>query len=322
MPTRKIALEEHFMHPDFVDYWATTAPNISPHLFGKARGALEDFGEARLSAMDEIGVQMAILSLAGPGVQAEADADRAARLASEVNDFLAEQIARRPERYGGFAHLGMQQPQAAADELERCVRDLGMQGAMINGQTGGEYLDNDRFAPFWERASELEVPVYIHPNNPPEQARMYSGHSELWGPVWSWTVETATHALRLVFSGVFDRHPGARLVLGHLGETLPYLLWRLDSRWEISNRGSMALEHPPSAYFKRNVWVTTPGVCADAPLRCALDAMGEDRVMFSVDYPFESAQEAGQWIEAAPITDTVRAKVCRENARALLNLPQ
>ncbi|MBV0912268.1 amidohydrolase family protein [Anianabacter salinae] len=318
--TPKIALEEHFMHPDFVDYWATTAPNISPNLFGKARAALEDFGEQRLAAMDGIGVNKAILSLAGPGVQAETRTETAVTEARKVNDFLASEIARRPERYGGFAHLAMQDPAAAADELERCVRDLGMQGAMINGQTGGTYLDDDRYAVFWERVSDLEVPVYIHPNNPPERVHMYHDHNELWGPVWSWTVETATHALRLVFAGTFDRYPGAKLVLGHLGETLPYLMWRLDSRWEISNRGTMRLAHPPSTYFRRNVWVTTSGMCADAPLRCAIEMMGPERVMFSVDYPFERPDEAGDWIEAAPLDDNERRKVCHDNAAALLNL--
>lgn len=318
--TPKFALEEHFMHPDFVEHWATTAPNISPNLFGKARSALEDFGERRLSLMDKIGVETSVLSLAGPGVQVEPRCDIAVRRAAEVNDFLAEQIARRPDRYGGFAHLALQDPQGAADELERCVRDLGMQGAMINGQTGGTYLDDDRYSPFWERVSDLEVPVYIHPNNLPERVHMYADHNELWGPVWSWTVETATHALRLVFAGTFDRFPGARLVLGHLGETLPFPMWRLDSRWDISNRGAKTLERPPSAYFTRNIWVTTSGMCADAPLRCALKMMGRDRSLFSIDYPFESAQEAGDWIEAAARDDAERQAVCHENARHLLRL--
>ncbi len=318
--TPKIALEEHFMHPDFIDYWATTAPNISPNLFGKAKGALADFGEQRLAGMDAIGVEKAILSLAGPGIQVEKRTDTAVRLARQVNDFLAAEMAKRPDRYGGFAHLAMQDPMAAADELERCVRDLGMKGAMVNGQTSGTYLDDDRYEPFWERVSALEVPIYIHPNNPPERVHMYHDHNELWGPVWSWTVETATHALRLVFAGIFDRHPRAKLVLGHLGEALPYLIWRLDSRWEISNRGAMALEHAPSTYFRRNVWVTTSGMCADAPLRCALDMMGTDRVMFSIDYPFERPDEAGEWIEAAPLDDAERLKVCHGNAAALFKL--
>ena len=242
------------------------------------------------------------------------------RLAAEANDFLAGKIAANPSRYGGFAHLAVQDPAAAADELERCVTQLGMQGAMINGQTNGIYLDDDRCSPLWERAEALGAPIYIHPNNPPDVPYMYQNHSELWGPVWSWTVETGNHALRILFGGVFDRYPGAKLILGHMGETLPYQLWRFDSRWEISNRKEKTLALKPSEYFRRNIWCTSAGVCSDAPLNCALEAMGEDRVMFSVDYPYERPEEAGEWIEAAPLDDATRAAVCAGNAKALLNL--
>jgi 2,3-dihydroxybenzoate decarboxylase len=318
--TAKIALEEHFMHPDFVDYWSKTAINISPALFGKVRGALEDFGERRLAAMDGIGVENAVLSLAGPGVQVEPVTGTAVKMARFCNDYLAEKIAGRPDRYAGFAHLALQDPAAAADELERCVRDLGFKGALINGQTNGVYLDDDRFSIVWERAADLGAPIYIHPNNPMDVPHMYQDHPELWGPVWSWTVETGNHALRIIFAGVFDRYPGARLILGHMGETLPYQLWRFDCRWEISNRGDMKLEHPPSAYFKRNFWCTTAGVCSDEPLRCAIDALGPDRVLFSVDYPFERPEEAGAWIDNAALTDEEREMVCRKNAISLLNL--
>ena len=315
--TPKIALEEHFMHPDFFDYFGTTAINISPNLFGKAKEALLDFGDRRIAAMDAANIETSVLSLAGPGVQAEKNVKKAVTLAHKVNDYLAEQMARQ-NRFGGLAHLPMQDPMAAADELERCINDLGMQGAMVNGQTGGTYLDDDRYAPFWERASDLGVAVYIHPNNPPERVHMYNDHPELFGPLWSWTVETATHALRLVFSGLFDRYPNAGIILGHLGETLPYLLWRLDSRWDISNRGEMTLKMAPSEYFKNNVWVTTSGMCADAPLRCAIDVLGADRVMFSADYPFESTSEAGEWIDAAPLTDHEREMVCYGSAKSVL----
>lgn len=318
--TPKIALEEHFMVPEMEEYFARTAINISPQLFGKAAEALKDFGERRLAAMDEIGVRKAILSLAGPGIQAETETRVAIAKARSANDFLAERMQANPDRYGGFGHLPMQDPSAAADELERCIRDLGMQGAMINGQTNGAYLDDDRFSVFWERVADLSVPIYIHPYNPPDFPYMFHNHPELFGPVWSWTVETGNHALRLVFGGVFDRYPGARLLLGHMGETLPYQLWRFDSRWLISNRGEMRLELKPSDYFRRNVWVTTAGVCSDEPLRCALDALGSDRVLFSVDYPFEKPQEAGEWIEAAPLSDEERRLVCHDNAAALLGV--
>ena len=148
---------------------------------------------------------------------------------------------------------------------------------------------------------------------------MYSGHPELYGPTWSWTVETATHALRLVFGGVFDRFPGARLILGHMGETLPYLLWRFDSRWQIAKHGR-TLNRRPSEYIKDNIAVTTSGVCSNEPLLCALAALGEDRVMFSVDYPFEATAEAVAFIARAPVSEGVRAKVCHGNAERLLRL--
>lgn len=318
--TAKIALEEHFMAPGFIDYFNKTSINISPDLFGKALTALQDFGERRLAAMDLIGIEKSVLSLAGPGVQAETETATAVAKARECNDFLAARIAEQPGRYAGFAHLAMQDPKAAADELQRSVEQLGLVGAMINGQTNGAYLDDDRFSVFWERASDLSVPIYIHPYNPPDFPYMYHNHPELFGPVWSWTVETGNHALRLVFSGLFDRFPKAKLLLGHMGETLPYQLWRFDSRWEISNRGERRLQLKPSDYFKRNVWVTSAGVCSDEPLRCAIDALGADRVLFSVDYPFEKAEEAGRWIEAAPLSDEERRKVCYDNAKALLRL--
>lgn len=317
---QKIALEEHFMTPDFVDYWSKTAINISPGLFGKVRDTLEDFGELRLSGMDRNNIERSVLSLAGPGVQAEPNTETAVKMARTCNEFLAGQINNHPDRYAGFAHLALQDPLEAANELERSVTQLGFCGAMINGQTNGAYLDDDRFSVVWERASDLDVPIYIHPNNPADIPYMYHNHPELFGPVWSWTVETGNHALRILFSGVFDRFPKAKLILGHMGETLPYQLWRFDSRWVISNRGEMTLDMKPSDYFKRNIYATTAGVCSDEPLRCALDAMGQDRVMFSVDYPFEKIDEAGAWIDNARLSDEERNLVCYQNAKTLLRL--
>lgn len=315
----KIALEEHFLSPGFRPYFETTAINISPDLFGKAYEALQDFGDRRLAAMDAGGVETSVLSLAGPGVQAERDTAIAVRRARECNDFLADKMRDQP-RYGGLAHLAMQDPSVAADELERCMKELGFQGAMINGQTGGAYLDDDRFSPFWERAEALEAPIYIHPANPADVPYMYNNHPELYGPVWSWTVETGTHALRLIFGGVFDRYPKAKLILGHMGETLPYQLWRFDSRWKICNAQDRTLELMPSEYLKRNVWMTTSGVCSDEPLQCAISAVGEDRILFSADYPFENLQLATDWIDGANISDETRQCICKDNAKALLKI--
>lgn len=308
------------MFPGLVEYWKETAGNINRQLFEKALTALSDFGEQRLKTMDTSGVEFAVLSLAGPGVQVERSTETAVRVARETNDSLAREMERHPNRYGGFAHLPMQDPRAAADELQRCVTDLRFQGAMINGQTNGVYLDDDRFSPFWERASALDAPIYIHPSNPPDKPYMYSGHPELWGPMWSWGIETANHLMRIIFAGVFDRHPKARVILGHMGEALPYQLWRIDSRWKISNK-ARELKKRPSEYFRTNVAVTTSGVFSMEPLLCAAAALGEDNVMFSIDYPFEDSAAASEFIDSASISEDLRAKLCHRNAQGKLRLP-
>jgi 2,3-dihydroxybenzoate decarboxylase len=213
----------------------------------------------------------------------------------------------------------LQDPAAAADELERCMKDFGFKGALINGETNGIYLDDRRYDIFWERASALHAPIYIHPGNPPDRSHMYEGHPEMWGPTWSWAVETCSHAMRLIFSGLFDRYPDARVILGHMGETLPIQLWRLDSRLPTSHQ-SVALKQKPSDYVRENIRITTSGVCADAALRCALDAMGVENVMFSIDYPFEDTKVATDWISTAAITEAERARVCFQNATAILRL--
>ena len=316
---RKVALEEHFMVPDFVEYLRTTSGNISAELFARAVDRLSEFGGRRLEEMDAHRVEYAVLSLAGPGVQVERDTATAVRRACAVNDALAREVAARPDRFGGFAHLAMQDPVAAADELERCMGQLGFRGALINGQTGGQYLDHDRFSPFWERAEALGAPVYIHPGNPVETHVSYEGFPVLVGPTWSWTVETATHALRLVFAGVFDRYPKATVILGHMGETLPYLLWRLDSRFRIS-QGAPSIKRLPSDYVRGNIAVTTSGVASAEPLACALAALGGDRVMFSVDYPFEETAPAADWMDCVALPPAVREAVAHGNAERLLRL--
>ena len=305
------------MFPSFVEYLRETSANINSQLFDKAVVALSDFGARRLEIMDKHGVDFAVLSLAGPGVQVERETRIAIRLAREANDLLAAEIQKQPKRYGGLGHLAMQDPRAACEELERCIRDLHFQGAMINGQTNGAYLDDDRFLPFWERAAALHTPIYIHPGNPPDRPYMYAGHPELWGPVWSWGVETANHALRLVFAGVFDRFPDTRVILGHMGEALPFQLWRFDSRWKIANR-YRELEKQPSEYIRANIAVTTSGVCSLEPLLCTVSALGEENVMFSIDYPFEDTQTACEFIRTAPISEDLRAKLCHKNAERIL----
>ena len=316
---KKIALEEHFLCPDFIEYWNPTAVDLPAERREKALSRLTDFGEMRLNAMDEAGIARAVLGLAGPGVQAERDAATAVRSARAANDFLAREIANRPDRYCGFAHLPMQDARAAANELERCLRELKFCGAMINGHTNGEYLDNPALYPFWERAEALNALIYLHPADPLTPAPVLDGHKGLRRATWEWTFETGSHALRLIFGGHFDRFPRARIGLGHLGETIPFLLWRFDSR-AGPNFYAIKLGKPPSQYFKDNFIVTTSGMCSAEPLNCTIAALGHERVMFAADYPFESAQEAGAFMDGVALAEPVREAIAAENVARYLGV--
>jgi 2,3-dihydroxybenzoate decarboxylase len=313
----KIALEEHFLCPGLDDYWQPTVADVDPKVREQLAARLTDFGERRLATMDGAGIKHAVLALAGPGVQAEHDAQTACRKARQANDFLAAEIQKRPDRYGGFAHLPMQDAVGAADELERCMRDLKFRGGMINGHTNGQYLDHPSLHPFWERAQALDAPIYIHPTDPVAPSHALDGHKGLRRATWEWGFETGSHALRLVFGGLFDRFPRAKVILGHLGETLPYLLWRFDSRAKLYG---IKLAKSPSQYIKENIVVTTSGMCSAEPLTCALGALGRERVMFAADYPFESSEEAAHFIDSVALDDKVRNDICRNNAVRWLGL--
>jgi 2,3-dihydroxybenzoate decarboxylase len=288
-------------------------------LFADIERRLADFDQLRLETMDKAGIDLVVLSVTTPGVQAEKDTKTAIRLAREANDLLAREVQKRPQRYAGFAHLPMQDAGAAAAELERTVKELRFKGALINGQTNGKYLDADMYLPFWERVQDLDVPIYLHPGELADHPAMFAGRPELNGPVWAWTADTAAHALRLVFAGTFTRFPKVKVILGHMGETLPFLLWRLDSRWQSSVK-TCGPTRLPSAIIKRHFAITTSGVCDPGPLGEAIGALGEDSVMFSVDYPYEDSQIAADFIDSAPIGEAVRAKVCSGNAKRILKL--
>ena len=314
----KIALEEHFLSPGYEEYWRPTVGNVDPKVASGLLARLTDFGETRLTAMDQAGIARSVLAIAGPGVQSERDPATAQRRAREANDFLAREIEKRPDRYSGFAHLAMHDARGAADELERCVRELKFCGAMINGHTNGQYLDHPSLYPFWERAEDLPAMIYIHPTDPVAPAPALEGCDGLRRATWEWGFETGSHALRLVFSGLFDRYPRARVALGHLGETLPYLLWRFDSRAKLYG---VKLGQKPSEYIKQNFVVTTSGMCSADPLNCAIAALGADRVMFAADYPFEQAAEAGNFMDETPLDEGIRKDIAFGNAASRLELP-
>jgi 2,3-dihydroxybenzoate decarboxylase len=316
---RKIALEEHFWIDGFPHTAKAGADLFEPAFLRSISAALPDFSELRLAAMDAAGIEIAVLSLVSPGVQVERDHARAVSEASRVNDLLAAEIARHPKRYAGFAHLPLQEPDAAARELERCVRELGFKGALVNGHSNGVYLDDASYLPFWERVAALAVPVYLHPVHMPVRPPVLADYPGLAASMWGWTAETGGHALRLVLSGLFDRFPTLAVILGHMGETLPYVLWRLDSRFRIY-RPKVALERLPSDYIRRNFFATTAGACQNEALACAIAALGAERVMFSVDYPLEDSMEAARFIAAAPISEQERELICWRNAARVLGL--
>ena len=316
---RKIVLEEHFSTPQMALYATDVVSTVDPGFMKYVGPRLMDMEQMRLEDMDRNGIDLCVLSVNAPGVQLEQDTAKAVKTAQEINDVLAAQMQKHPKRYSGFAHLALQDPAAAADELERCVKHLNMRGALINGQTKGEYLDHEKFWPVWERAEALDVPIYLHPGDAPHKPANEVGYSEMAGPGWAWGAESAGHALRIIYGGVFDRFPKATLVLGHMGETLPYILWRLDSRYKMM-RHTNEIAMPPSEYIKRNIMITTSGCFSDEPLKCAIAALGVERVMFSVDYPYEQTAEAVHFIDGAAISEAEREAICHGNAERLLKL--
>lgn len=320
----KIALEEHF---NLAQFQEGLPRYVNPQAMKEIEHRLLDLGDERLAEMDAAGIAYSVLSLTAPGIQAETDPGRAVGAARAVNDTLAEIVAAHPDRYAGFASLPMQDPAAATAELRRCVTGLGFPGVMLNGFTNihdaetGWYYDHERFLPFWAEAEALGVPVYLHPRDPlPGNQGIYEGHPELMGAVWSFTVETATHALRLMTSGLFDRFPGLTLVLGHLGETLPFTIWRIDHR--ASYMGDLRTFRTPLAQrLRENFYVTTSGNFRTQALNATLTELGSDRVLFSSDYPYESMREAADWFDSAAINDNDRRKIGRTNAQRLFGLP-
>ena len=316
---RRIALEEHFVidEAEHVERWLSTATMIPQTVIDKILPVLSDVGDRRIEAMDKASVDLAVLSNVA-SVQGVLDATPALRLAQQANDHLAKAVQKHPDRLAGFATVPVQDPKAGADELQRAMRDLGMKGAMLFGHTNGLYLDDDRYQPFWERAEALNAPIYLHASDPMVMPPTYDGCAALQGPVWSWTAETSAHVLRMIFNGVFTRYPKLTLILGHMGETLPYMLWRLHRRAEAFSTGGGSVN--PAETLRSNVVITSAGVFSDEPLLCAMKALGDDRVMFSVDYPFESMDDASKWLDSAALSEQAREEVSHRTAERVLLL--
>ena len=331
-PLLKIAVEEHFNFlsaavgaSGSIDLQSIVRTmNYDSAWMSLVTARLAEFGQARLAGMDASGISTAILSHTTPGVQGIVDTATAVAAARDINDFLADAVAQRPDRFAGFASVALQDPAAAAAELERAVTRLGFKGVMVNGYSNmgdaatGSYLDDERYLPFWEAVAALDVPVYLHPR-PALDQRVYDGHQELIGATWGFAPETATHALRLVYSGLFDRFPTATVLLGHLGETLPVFAWRVQHCFEYNPAGKRP-QRRLQEYLADNFYVTTSGHFSDQALIAAILTIGADRILFAVDYPYEMMEPAARWIERAPISERDRRKVAAENAERLFRM--
>ena len=317
---RTIALEEHFLAPGL-----TPPPGTGPLAsWGPQIGdQLRDLGQERLASMDASGIDFQVISHVAPAAQGMAGPEGATG-AREANDQLAAAVAARPDRFGGFATLPTADPAAAAAELERAVTELGLAGAMINSTLGsnGAFLDEPGFAPLLERFERLDAPLYLHPA-PPSAALhevLYRGlppavAGRLATGAWGWHAEAGLHVLRMIATGVFDRHPGLRMIVGHCGEMVPFMLDRIDA---MLRPPGLALK--PSEYFLRNIWVTTSGLFSLPPVLCTVQVLGVDRVLFSVDYPFGDNAAGRALLDTLPLAPADTAKIAGGNAERVLRI--
>jgi uncharacterized protein len=301
---KTIALEEHFVTESFLK--ATGAHGHSaPPAVAELQPKLLDLGNGpnsgRITAMNDGGIDFQVLSLASMGLD-RLPAQEATPVIADVNNELAATIRANPKRLGGFAALSLKDPEAAAKEFERCVTKLGFLGALVDGTVDGCFLDDPRFTPFWETAARLKVPVYLHPAPPPGvvQQAYFSGLPGEMGSLlsiagWGWHAETGLHTLRLIVAGLFDRLPGLQLIIGHMGEGLPYAMARSSGILSKPAR----LKRTVADYFKTNVHVTTSGYFSQPPLKCAVDVLGIERLLYSVDYPFSPNERGRKFLEDA-----------------------
>jgi len=254
------------------------------------------------------------------------DTKKAIELSKRANDKLAELVAKRPDRFAGFAALPMQDPDAAAAELTRCVKDFGFKGALVNGFTqkdvpdSGIYYDIPEYRGFWGQVSKLDVPFYLHPRSQiKSRAVEYEGHPWLMSSPWGFAADTALHSLRMCGSGLFDDYPNLKIIIGHMGEGIPYNLWRIDARMRFSPRGYTGKRYL-GEYFLDNFYITTSGNFSTPTFQCALTVVGIERMLFSVDYPFEDTKDAASWFDSMQMAESDKLKIARSNAIKLFKL--
>jgi hypothetical protein len=329
---RTIALEEHYNIPplvaripeELVRRRGYPPKDQMPKTTAAPQEKLKELGDGRLAEMDAGGISMQVLSLSGPGADV-LPAEQSIPWAREANDYLAKAIATHPDRYAGFAHLPMTAPEAAADELERCIKELKFVGALINGLTEDKFLDDPKFEPILGRAESLDVPIYLHPNIPPEAVRQayYSG---LPAPVgfslsiagFGWHAETAVHILRLILSGTLDRHRKLKLIIGHMGEFLPMTVSRTSTM--MGPETEKYLSRSVAQTLQAQIYVTTSGQFTNPPMMALLETFGIDHVLFSVDYPFSSNMRGKEFLDHLPLAPADVEKIAHGNAERLLKI--
>lgn len=324
--SRVVALEEAFAHPRVWELF----PEPLQRKYQPVQARLSDVGAERIRLMDAAGIDVQVLSHVQPGIQVLADeqAELAVAVSREVNDWLAEAVAAYPARFAGFAMLPTQSPAHAADELERAIGDLGFKGALINGHTNGRYLDDPWFDVLLGRAESLSVPIYIHPTDPPQAVTdcYYAPFDPALVPTWGWPVETGTHLLRLICAGVFDRHPNLKVIVGHMGELLPFCFTRLNvgmtmAGWLLSaDPDDPPMRNSVGYYLRENVFVTSSGVFDVPVFDCARAMLGLDNLMFSVDHPFQDNFAAMEFLERCDLSPADKERFAHGTADKLLKL--
>lgn len=322
---RTITLEEHFATPEFLDGPGRDLKERASNVGGRSATLIEqlcDLGEKRIAEMDAAGIDMQVLSLTSPGTE-QLDAIAAVEIAREANSRVAEAARANPTRFAGFACLPTVDSQAAVAELDLAIHEYGFKGAVINGHVRGRYLDDKYFWPILERAASLAVPIYLHPTPPPKAVieASYGGFSPivsemLAGPGWGWHIETAIHVIRLILGGVFDQYPKLQVVVGHMGEGLPFMLQRLD----VMPQAMTKLNHPISHYLRNNVHYTFSGFNFTPTFLDVLLEVGVERIMFSADHPYASMAQARAFLDQLPVSAADKERIAHGNAERLLKL--
>jgi 5-carboxyvanillate decarboxylase len=330
---RLVATEEAFATPEQVDFFRGAAGSLwaDPDMvmwrnFLKNETILRrllDVRTERLSIMDQYGIDVHLLSLTSPGVQL-LDADGATALATSANDRLAETIKKHPTRFAGLGSFAPQDPKRAAKEIDRAINGLKLNGMIVNSHTNGEYLDDQKYWDIFEALSGLNTALYIHPRNVPQHVEdLMNGRLNLDGAIWGFQMDTGLHAMRLIVSGVFDQFPNLKIVLGHMGEGVPYWLYRIDYMYNVfaaPGRGRFRTKKMPSDYVKENFIITTSGVNDHAVLKYCHEVLGPDNIMFAIDYPYQDTKGAAEFMTSAQLPQADLEKIAHGNAERIFRI--